>query len=80
MEEVRVPDQSCPTCEGCHQHNLQPVNKLTYMGTIARPPSVEADCWCLKYLSLSRADSREASRSVEGIFAEICREEWSVEC
>jgi hypothetical protein len=33
------------------------------MGTIARPPSDEAECWCFRCLSLSR----EASRSVEGI-------------
>jgi hypothetical protein len=37
------------------------------MGTIARPPSDEAECWCFKYLSLSR----EVSRSVDGMVVEI---------
>jgi len=37
------------------------------MGTIARPPSDEAECWCFKCLSLSR----EASRSVEGMVVGI---------
>ena len=78
---MRVLDLSYPTCEARHQYSSCPANGFTYMGTIARPPSVEADCWCFKCLSLSRRDSRETSRSVDGILrGEVARNGvWNVD-
>jgi len=66
--EVRVLDQSYPTCKSTISAFLILRDSfLTYIGTIALPASEEVECWCLICLSLSR----EASRFVEGMVAAV---------